>query len=283
MKPPINRPPNRPPNGPLPDEQWEDVVRQTASTLPYPPTPPMAERVLARLATERHQGRGQGRRRQLQPVWVVSIILVLLIGLWAVPPVRAAILEFLQIGAVRIWLVEPTPTPEPAATAAEAAPTRTVAPSPTPLPSLFDLAGETTLAGAAEKAGFPIRLPSYPPDLGPPDGVFYQDLGGPVVVLVWLNAERPGEAAYSLHILGQGAVVNKGNPPVLETTTVNGNQAAWTSGPYVLSYGQPGREHWEVRRIVSDRVLVWFEDGLTYRLESNLTLDEAKRMAESLE
>lgn len=275
----MRSPINRPPNGQWPDEQWEEAVRQRARELVYPPTPQVAEQVIAHLGE-----RGQGRSRQLQPLWVVSLILALLIGLWAVPPVRAAILEFLQIGAVRIWLVEPTPTPTSTPTeetsSGESAPT--VQPSPTPLRSLFDLAGETTLAEAEEKAGFPVRLPTYPSGLGPPDGVFYQELGGPVVVLVWMNPERAGEAKYSLHILGEGAILDKGNPTVIVRTSVNGNPAAWTRGPYVLSYGSGGGEHWDFRRIVSDRVLVWFEDGLTYRLESNLTLEEAKRMAESL-
>jgi hypothetical protein len=108
-------------------------------------------------------------------------------------------------------------------------------------------------------------------------------MGGPVVVLVWLDPDQPDQAEYSLHILGEGALLDKGNPTVVMTTTVNGNQAAWTNGPYILSYWLGGREQWELRRIVSDRALVWFEDGLTYRLESNLTMEEAIRMAESLE
>jgi hypothetical protein len=277
MKTPM-RPPQRPP-----DEQWEESVRQTASALAYPSTPDVAEQVMVRLTTTQRT-RLHPRTRRLQPVWVIGLLLALLIGLLAVPPVRAAILEFLQIGAVRIWLVEPTPVPTSASSGERSStgPRSTAQPSATPLRSLFDLAGETTLAEAEANAGFAIRLPTYPSDLGPPDGVFYQELGGPVVVLVWLNPEQEDKALFTLHILGERAIAEKGNPPVVITTTVKGNEAAWAEGPYMLAYGQGGQEDWRMRYLVSGRVLIWVEDGLTYRLESDLSLQEAVRMAESL-
>ncbi|HMN29553.1 MAG TPA: hypothetical protein PKE45_15490, partial [Caldilineaceae bacterium] len=233
---------------PLPGP-WEEQIQQTARGLVYPPTPDIAGQVAEQL--------GRPRSRRLHPAWALLVILALLAGLWATPAVRAAIREFLQIGGVRIWLVEPTPAPSTA----------------TPVTSLFALFGETTLAGAAEQAGFPIHLPAYPPGLGPPDGVFFQELGGPVVVLVWLDPQHPQAARLSLHILGKGAFVNKGQPAVVTTTKVNGKEAAWTTGPYMLSYRQGRGQEWDLRRLVqSGHVLVWAEDGLTYRLESDLSL-----------
>jgi hypothetical protein len=249
---------------PLPGS-WEEQVQQTARTLVYPPTPDIAGRVAERLRP--------ARNRRLHPAWALLVLLALLAGLWATPTVRAAILEFLQIGSVRIWLVEPTPAPT----------TTMPVPTVTPISSLFDLFGETTLAAAAERAGFPIRLPGYPPDLGSPDGVFFQELGGPVVVLVWLNPQNTHRARLSLHILGEGAIVDKGQPALLATTKVNGKDAVWTTGPYMLSYRQRGGQEWDMRRLVeSGHVLVWAEGGLTYRLESDLSLEEAVRVAESL-
>jgi hypothetical protein len=38
-----------------------------------------------------------------------------------------------------------------------------------------------------------------------------------------------------------------------------------------------------MRRLVEGNVLIWFENGLTYRLESDLSLEETVRVAESLE
>jgi hypothetical protein len=278
MRPLSNLPGNLPPN-PVSDEQWEEMIRQTARSLPYPPTPNVVERVTAQLA----KNRTQKHSAQWRPLWVTAIILALLIGLWSVPPVRAAILEFLQIGAVRIWLVEPTPTPVPTAEPAGVTPVNTRRPTPTPLVSLFNLAGKTTLAEAEAQVDYSIPLPTYPADLGQPDGVFVQDMNGAVVVLVWLNPERPDEAQYTLHILSNNAVAEKMNPRVVMTTTVNGNPAAWTVGPYLLVYGEGRGEDWASHYLVTGRVLIWEADGLTYRLESNLPLEEAIRMAESLE
>lgn len=284
MRPPINRPPD-----PLSNEAWEEVVRQTAGTLPYPATPNVADAVRTRLAEEGRRKAQPSNQRRWQPVWVVGIILALLIGLWSVPPLRAAILEFLQIGAVRIWLVEPTPTPLLTSTpvSAGAAPVDEPSPTPrptaTPLSSLFNLAGRTTLAEAEAMAGFHVPLPTYPSGVGAPDGVFYQDMDGPAVVLVWIEPEQPDKAKFSLTILSNDALVHKGLPPVMETTTVNGEPAMWTNGPYILAYGSQGQPEWMTRYLVSGQVLIWEEDGLTYRLESELTLEEAIRMAESLE
>jgi hypothetical protein len=264
-----NRPSNHHMPASQPEDAWEAFVRQSAATLPYPPTPDVSEKVVARLADRR--AAPQHPILRLQPLWVAAVLLALLLGLWAVPPVRAAILDFLQIGAVRIWLAEPTPESDSTAVS-----------SSTTMPnSLLELFGRTTLADAEAQAGFAIRLPTYPAGLGEPDAVFYQELAGPVVVLVWMDDKQPEVPEYSLHILGNNASADKSNPPVVERTTVNGNEALWTNGPYLLRYGDSSE--WEFRYLISGRVLIWQEDGLTYRLESNLSLDEAVRMAESLE
>ena len=280
MKPPPNAPFNQ-----TPDRAWEATIRQRVNHLPYPPTPDVTEKVMARVANER----SRGAMRPLQPLWIASLLLALLLGLWAVPPVRAALLEFLQIGNVRIWLVEPTPTPPlptpvltPGASLFNVFPRNTPRPTPTPLYSLANLAGKTTLAEAAAKTGFPIPLPTYPPDLGAPDAVHFQEMRGPLVVLVWMKPDQPDEAAFSLHIFQNGLLAEKMNPSVVMTTTVNGNAAAWTNGPYLLTYKVGNTLDWQINYLVSGQVLIWAENGLTYRLESNLDMAETVRMAESL-
>lgn len=268
-------------------EPWETRLRVAAGAFPYPPTPDLAGAVERRLPGAARPA--VGRRW----AWAVAVALFLLGGLLAVPQVRAAVLEFLQIGAVRIFLVEPTPTatppvtPLPAATppvtpAAAPSPTATPRPTPTPLVSVLDLAGETTLAEAETRAGFPIRLPAQPPDLGPPDRVFLQDLGGPVVVLVWLEPGRPEAVRLSLHMLGPGTAGQKFEPPVVQETTVNGRPAVWTEGPYLLQFQRGRRVDFDTRRLVEGHVLLWVEGEITYRLETDLPLAAAVRIAESL-
>jgi len=188
--------------------------------------------------------------------------------------VRAAVLRALRLGVVEI-IVEPTPT----TTSAPGKPEMTE-PGATLIPTVLDLAGETTLDEARSRAGFPVRLPTFPPDLGPPDRVFLQDLGGPAVVLVWLEPERPERVHMSLHQLGPGAFVWKVEPVAVEETKVHGQRALWTDGPYML---ETRRSDLENRRLVKGHVLIWSEGEITYRLETDLSLEDAVRIAESLQ
>ena len=207
----------------------------------------------------------------------------------AIPPVRAAVLEFLRIGAIQINLVEPTATPAPTSTPIPAAAAKpTAAPSPTPRPSatpaqsVLDLYGETTLDKAQAAFPAPIRLPTYPDDLGLPDHVFLQDLDGPVVVLVWMDRDEPSRVRLSLHILAPGTFALKGRPTTLRETTVHGNPALWTTGPYMLQFRRGAVGDYDARRLVQGNVLLWTEGRYTYRLETDLSMDEAVKVAESL-
>ena len=270
----MNQPPFEP--GSQPEQvAWEARLRAAARAFAYPPTPDVVDAVRPRLAARSSQ-RTPGRRL----AWtLIGVLLILggLGGLLAVPQVRAALADVLRIGVVCILLATPTSTP-----VATTAATRPMTPQPpaTPLTSVLDLAGETTLAEAQARAGFALKLPAYPSDLGPPDRVFFQDLAGPAVVLVWLAPSQPDQVRLSLHQLGPGAFADKVQPRVVQETTVNGLPALWTEGPHLLQVRQGG---YEMRRLVTGNTLIWAEGEITYRLETDLPLDEAVRIAESLE
>jgi hypothetical protein len=275
-------------------DPWEAQVRATARAFSYPATPDIATAVAGRLG-----GGGQmGRRQQPRLALALALLLALVVGLLGVPQVRAGLIEFLQLGAVRIWLVAPTATPvppsqmhpseppQPPATALPDGAPGTGGLPPPRLPatrvvlnSVFDLAGETTLAEARASVDFEIPLPTALPELGPPDYVFLQDEMGTVVVLVWVDPDDSGRARMSLHLLGPGALVQKGQPPIHKETVVAGGRALWTEGPYLLSLDNGG---FQQVRLVAGHVLVWQQGLITYRLESDLPLEEAVRVAESL-
>jgi hypothetical protein len=271
--------------------QLESRLRTAAVTLPYPPTPDIAASVRARLAPAsnasqrwpkswlarfaRSASQDFGfRRRRL--AWVAVALALALFILLAVPQTRAAIIEFFQIGVVRIFPVAPTPTPTPTGT-----PTITPAPTPTFLPSVLNLAGETTLAEAQTAVPFAIRLPEYPSDLGPPDHVFLQNLDGAFLVLVWLDPDQPASVRLSLHMIERGSfAISKVQPTVIKTTTVKDQPAMWAEGPYVV---QLRGGNMDFQRLIDGHVLIWEEAGLTYRLETDLPMEEAVRITESLE
>jgi hypothetical protein len=201
------------------------------------------------------------------PAWVAAAVL-LLAALLLVPPVQAGVQAVIQIGVDHIFRTAPVRTPGIS--------------TPTPLASVLDLAGETTLPQARAQIGFPIRLPAYPADLGPPQRVFVQDLGGKAVILVWLDPRRPDTVRMSLHELSDGAFVYKIAPQSVQETTVHGQRALWTEGPYFVEVLQDGQPTYAERRLVDGHVLIWTEGSITYRLETSVTLEEAVRIAESL-
>jgi hypothetical protein len=268
-------------------EQLAGRVRKTASAFPYPSTPDIAAAVTRRIASEAPRG---PRPHVLRPrlAWAAGAAAVLLAGLLAVPQVRAAIVEIIRIGVVTIFVDTSTPTPESIVTAipVTAAPqvvvvTSTPRPSWAPPRSLLEsLAGEMTLEAAQAKVAFKILLPTYPADLGPPDRVFVQDQGGQVAILVWTDPDDPGYARMSLHQLPpESWGIEKVGVTALQVASVNGLPAVWAEGPYILIYRDGDLVE---QRLVDGHVLIWEQDGITYRLESDLPLAEALKIAESL-
>jgi hypothetical protein len=279
-------------NGTDPGERWETQMAAVARALPYPATPNLAAAVLAPSGARPAVGsarRAATPRRVARPAlgWALAAVLVAA-SLLAVPAVRASLVTVFRLGVVRVILgptATPTATPRPAptATGTPRPPTATPPPTPTALTSVLDLDGQTTLADAIARVRLPIRLPTYPADLGEPDLVFVQDLEGQAVVFVWLAPDDPSRVRLSLHLLTSSQLVEKqikNNPAGFEFTRVNGHEAFWTTGPY---YIVNRRGDYAEMRLITGHVLIWYEDEVTYRLETNGPLEEAIRIAESLE
>jgi hypothetical protein len=221
------------------------------------------------------------------------LLILLLAILFAVPGVRAEIVRFFQVGVVRIFPAVPTETvipslPQMPVTATQAVilpSTATPQPSYTPYGpphevTIADMAGETTFEAAQARASFPIRLPDYPADLGAPDQVFLQE-DSLMVILVWTDRADPQKARLSLHeIASESILVGKFEPRVIQETQVNGQYAVWVEGPYLVELTNRSIEF---RRTVEGNTLIWEEQGITYRLETDQTLEEAVKIAESLE
>lgn len=269
---------------------WEAQVRDVARAYAYPPTPEIARVVGRRLAAVVAPA-----RPRLRLAWALAALLITLAALMAVPQVRAAVLEFLQIGAIRIFFSQPTPTViAPTATAGsmpiagagvEAPVTAIPAPTPTLPFSILNLAGETTLEDAELRARMPVKLPTYPADLGPPNRVFYQGMAGPMVILVWVEPGSADQVRLSLYLLAleEGAFGGKFDWENVEPATVNGDTAYWVQGWHALQFFDArGRPLYEMARLVEGNVLIWVEGDVTYRLETALSLEEAVRIAESL-
>jgi len=250
-------------------QELEEVLHQAGKHFPYPPQPDIVRAVMRRTTRQRP-------RLVWRPLVVgLAVVALLCAGLLLVPPARAAFIRFIQIGVIQIFL-EPAPTVQATVQGNQPATA-----SPVPQASFLGLEGRTTLAAARKQVGFDIHLPAYPPDLGDPDQVFVQDQGGPVVLLVWLDPEQVERIRLSLMILGPGMPLGKSAPMMLEDTLVHGEPAIWMEGNHVLFMNTLQGEG-QIQLSVSGNVLVWERDDLTYRLEGELSMEEARRIAESL-
>jgi hypothetical protein len=252
---------------------WEHQVRRLAQRMAYPATPDVWPAVRAEVA------RRESRRAALLPrraAVLAAVLLAVCLALSAIPEARAAVYRVFQIGVIRI-LVEPA-TPTPGFT-----PGPTAVPSATATPLLqapFDLQGAASLSSIEAAMGEAVRLPTYPKDIGDPDLAFLQSVDGPIAVLVWLDPEDAGRARLALTILGRGAFGGKANMRLIEETRVDGRPALWLVGPHALLLRSGEMDY---RTLVQGNVLIWELGETTYRLETDQPLQEAIRIAESMQ
>lgn len=156
----------------------------------------------------------------------------------------------------------------------------------------IDLGEPTTLETASDHVDFPLAVPTLE-TLDEPDGV-YLETGPPTVVHITWDAEPdlPAIAGTDIGLLltqfnspAEGTVLTKDltSDTDVERTSVDGQEALWVGGaPHELTYQtNDGISTQEVSRLAGN-VLLWEEDGVTYRLESDLEMGEARRIAETL-
>lgn len=251
------------------DAKLEAYLRRTAADFPYPATPNIAARERSRLSE-------RPARRSSRLAYGLALALIILAAAMLVSPVRARVLDWFRIGAVRIFFNQPTLTPMPATPGIQTPPA-----SPTLLKSVLDMAGETTLERAREQLDHPILLPAYPEDLGEPDRVYLQPFNTPVVVLVWMYDDQPGRVRMSLsQTVAEHPIFSKYDSRSVLDTQVNEAPAVWVEGDYVL-VTRDGSSTMS-RLITQGHTLIWTHGGMTFRLETDESLEEAIRIAESI-
>ena len=255
----------------------EQQIQEIAATFPYPPTPDIAAAVRQKLKVPTNQTHWYVSHRL---AWAVILLLVVLAGTLAVPQVRAAVLRIFRAGAITIFVPEATETAVPPT---PTTPAQLIAPQTATLQPLMaqdvllDLAGETTLAEVRRQLEGPLLIPQGWPL---PDRVYYQDHDGPaVVIFVWLEPGSADEVRLALYQINAPTFIYKQAEHV-EETTLNGRQAFWIEGGHWLQLQDGTVQPW---LFVEGNVLIWWaEGGITFRLESGLSLVEAKQLAESL-
>jgi hypothetical protein len=228
-------------------EALEDRLSALAADLHVAVPDGLEDTVLARVAGARP------RRRWRR--WVAGLFAGLLgVGVVA-SPVGAEIREWLGLPGVSVLSGDPV----------------------TGTPTVPAASGPLDLEGAERLAGF---TPVVPDVLGAPDGVEVTE-DGAVVSLSW--ATEDGTVRLD-EFLGQVEPLFWKTADEAERVTVSFSDALWLPNAHrVVVVSEDGA----VRRLPTRRLaapaLLWMHDDLTLRLEGDLDLATATRIAESVE
>ncbi len=227
----------------------EHALRSLGARLDVPDPPEVTANVLARLDEPARQ---VWPRRLLTAA--VAALVALATAMVVSPAVRAAVFDFLRIGAVEIHENRPAP----------------VTPSlDPPLPGERDV----TLAEATEATDFPLRQPT---GLGPPGAVRLID-GGRVVTMAF-GAVRVDQFGGGLDpMFGKFTRAED-----VHHVTVDGLPAIWVDRPHPVLYtDRDGNLRDESARLAAS-TLIWEENGVTYRVEGDMPQWRAIEIAESM-
>ena len=242
------------------DKVWAEHLTKMAADFPYPPTPSIAQWMQRKQPPSTPLPVYSRRWR-----WATAVVglLVLMLSLLAIPPVRAAVIEFIQIGAIKIF---------------DAPPLQPVPTESQQKLSLSDIGTEVTLAQAQEI--MPLLMPAVPRFAEAPNVVYQQMLNEreAVFTLVWYgNDDRPQIALTQIGIPSFGIKWASGEQ--ITETAVNDMPAVWIEGPHLFSFAEFAFSDFVT---IDTQVLLWTAGNNTLRLEGDLTQAEAVDIAESL-
>lgn len=259
------------------EHELDATLAELGERLDYPRPTRLADSVRARLREPRH-GRWWGVLRSPRyaytPVIATLAVLALAIAL-AVPAAWAAASQFLHINGIDIFRAQAISTP-----VATAVPRATFAGT------------LTTLDDARRRADFTVMAPTDA-RFAAPDEVYRglsPDRTHDVVTLVYTSrggipvSREAGVSALVVEFRGRidealfGKVAGAGTR--IEDLTVNGGRGFWVEGePHLFFYRDEAGNVWNETLRLAGNTLLWEQDGVTFRLEAQVSRDEALRIA----
>jgi hypothetical protein len=265
-------------------DRYADLERALSDLAPqvaFPPTPDLAGTIRAHIAAHPEPARSGWRwPALLQPRRVAIALLGLLVVFGAVlvfsPGLRTSIAKRLGVHGIEIIFVEETPTPQA-----------------TPVGATLLLGEPMTLTEAQSRIDYVIQIPTA---LGAPDEVYLRQLtSGPMVSLLYRprsdlpEARETGVGALLMQFPAESDTgdiakrVSLGMGYVTEVD-INGHPGYWVTGQTELVIDQDPSAGWqEIAGRPSADVLIWEQDGMTYRFEADVSMADAIRIAESLQ
>ncbi len=190
----------------------------------------------------------------VSPSLAAAVALALLLGLWT--PGRDAVADFFD--RLNIFQTEESPAGLP----------REIVGTP------------VSLAQAEERLGFAPKEANCPKGVGLERALLQEFPGFRSVVLFYEQEVEPGFALFQTEgSLGKGLPIGAEAEPVSGL----GDQAYWLEGLRIVEYyDEQGGLIRESRRATDANTLIWSEDGFVFRVEGDLSQEEAIRIAQSL-
>lgn len=228
--------------------ELELALTRIGRELDYPDTPELQAPVRQRLAEGR---RPVAWRRPL--VIALAALVVAVAAVMAVPQARSAILDWLGIGSVTVRYVDELPKLE-----------RT---------GDLGLGEEMSLSEARERASFPIKVPTIE-GLNDPKTYFRGEIGQ----VSFLYGSEDNPKLLITQIIGTGTLEKLLHETNLQIITADGARGAWLSGgEHVLFLPGLGEQ-----RLVGNVLILERPDGVTTRIEADVSKDEALRIYRSM-
>ncbi len=238
-------------------ETLDNDLTLFSQALAYPATPDLAQRV--RMSISDSPPARPSARPWLLAVAGIAVAVVLTAALaGSIAPAREVVASFFD----RINVFQ---TDEPT----------------TGLPT--EITGtEVTLTQAESLLGDPVLLPSYRDGL-PPKRILFQEYGRFNTVVTFF--EPAGDAPFL--VVQTNAFVGKGLPVDSGATAAAvedlPGDAYWIEGAHTVEFhDDAGQLIPESKRLTGENTLIFDSDGLVFRIEGDLSQDEALRIAKSL-
>jgi Domain of unknown function (DUF4367) len=243
-------------------DRLEYDIQLLSQAMAFPATPSLAARVRSRIEVEHQlQARAPSWQLALTAAAAALVGLAFLAGVLA--PARDAVADLFD--SINIFKTEEVPADL----------TRDITGTPISLE-----AAEATL-------GRPIMLPTYPDELTP-DRVLLQDFGQVKAAVLFF--EHPDGTRFALFETNAGVgkglpVVGKGIADEAQAEPVSGlgSEAYWLTGLRIVQYYDlEGSVIQDSVRATDVNTLLWGEDGYVFRIEGDLSQDDALKIAKSL-
>lgn len=282
-------------NEPVPDPPERDLhdrLLVISRLIHVPETPDIAASVRQALSQEPATHRPQAVGPPSPVSWLrrpaalaAAVALLLIAGIVLIPATRETVAGWLGVPGIQIQFTDDDDDPTPTVVA-------------TPQPNLGLLLGDpVTLDEARRRVDFAIALPNIP-GLGMPDEIYVRLRPGADQV-VYLYGARPGFPAAAE--TGIGLLLIQFEAPddafwgVKQVTgsndvrvvSVNGRDGLWIGGSHQLLIAPDpdpvtNARAGDLAARPSANVLLWADDGITYRIESTLSRQESISLAESV-